>query len=224
MKTFIASLLLIFASQARATQFDPNVPQAVQDQFNADMNLTYNVAGSGPTPLHRQIFGKVDGTAYKNFFESRIHSVGLDSCGGGDAVAACVQTNRSTDKMFVTPNFIKYAFPQIARIMIVFHEARHTEAKNNFWDHDNCPTPFRDENGKDYVGLYSGMKLEGQAACDSTAFGSYGSSTIMVKNIQKYCTNCSEKLKMDADLISADQLNRIDRPSVKQAMKKDFEL
>lgn len=124
--------------------------------------------------------------------------------------------------MWLTPNFVKFNMPQIARIMVIYHEARHTEAENGHWSHDYCPTPFLDENGQDIKGMYSGMKLEGEPACDSTYKGSYGSSTIMLKNIAKYCTNCSDKLKMDADIIVADQLNRIDVPSVKNAMKADF--
>jgi hypothetical protein len=124
--------------------------------------------------------------------------------------------------MWLTENFTKFNMPQVARMMVIFHEARHTEAAHNFWSHDYCPTPFLDENGNDIKGLYSGAKLEGQPACDSTPYGSYGSSTIMLKNMAKYCTNCSEKTKMDAELIVADQINRIDKPAVKQAMKADF--
>ena len=88
--------------------------------------------------------------------------------------------------------------------------------------HDTCPRPFLDANGKDMTSIWTGAKLEGQPACDSTYQGSYGSSTIMLKNVAKFCTNCSDKVKMDADIYANDQLGRIDRPNVKKAMQDDF--
>jgi cyclophilin family peptidyl-prolyl cis-trans isomerase len=39
--------------------------------------------------------------------------------------------------------------------------------------------------------------------------GSYGSSMIMLKNISKYCTNCSDKVKLDAGIYADDQFKRI---------------
>jgi hypothetical protein len=124
--------------------------------------------------------------------------------------------------MWLTENFIKFSHPQIARLMVVYHEARHTEAKSGFWGHDTCPTPFLDEDGKPMSSIWTGAPLAGEAACDSTAFGSYGSSTIMLKNISKFCENCSDKVKMDADMYATNQLGRIHKASVKQSMLDDF--
>lgn len=83
--------------------------------------------------------------------------------------------------MFLTNNFIKFSHPQIARMMVVFHESRHSEVKNRNWPHDDCPSPYVDENGKDIVSIWTGAQVAGMPACDSTPFGSYGSSTIMLK-------------------------------------------
>ena len=70
--------------------------------------------------------------------------------------------------------------------------------------------------------IWTGAKLEGQPACDSTAFGSYGSSTILLKNVAKFCSNCTDKVKMDADMYATDQLGRIDDAQVKASMIADF--
>ncbi len=222
MKTIITTVCLLFGFQAVALEFDSDVPQDIQNQMVQDLNFINQLTGSGQTPYHKQIFTTVSGTSYKTFFETRITSVGVDDCGGGAAVA-CVQPFFDPNKMWLTENFIKFSHPQVARMMVVYHEARHSETKNGNWMHANCPRPFLDENGKDKVSIWTGAKLEGQAACDSTYQGSYGSSTIMLKNISKFCSNCTDKVKMDADIYAMDQLGRINRADVKKAMLADFE-
>lgn len=205
-----------------ALEFTNDVPKDIQQQMTADLAFIGQITGQGSTKLHQDIFGEVSGKVYNQFFNSRIVYVGMDSCGNPNAVA-CVNPMRGSDKMFLTNNFIKFSHPQIARIMVIFHESRHSETKNDNWSHDNCPSPYVDENGKDIMSIWTGAKVAGMPACDSTPFGSYGSSTIMLKNIAKFCTNCSDKVKMDANIYADDQLNRIDNPSVKQQMKNSFE-
>lgn len=221
MKALLMTAAMCLTLQAHAVSFDKDVPKTIQDQMVADLAFMAQVTGNGATPFHKQIYGNVDGPAYKTFFETRIFSVGLDSCGGGAAVA-CVQPFFDPNKMWLTENFIKFSHPQVARSMVVYHEARHSETKNGNWMHDTCPRPFLDANGKDMASIWTGAKLEGQPACDSTQLGSYGSSTIMLKNIGRFCANCTDKVKMDADIYAMDQINRIDRPEVKAAMLKDF--
>ncbi len=216
-----ATITFAFSITAQALTFDSDVPKDIQTQMTQDLAFMNQVQGSGQTPFHQQIFGSVSGSQYKTFFESHIKAVGLDDCGGGPAVA-CVQPFYGSNKMWLTQNFIKFSHPQIARLMVVYHEARHAESNHGNWGHDTCPRPFLDENGKDKVSIWTGAKLEGQPACDSTAFGSYGSSTIMLKNIAKFCANCADKVKMDADLFATDQLGRISRANVKQDMINDF--
>lgn len=222
MKVFLLAAAVLLAVKANAVSFDTDVPQNIQAQMNDDLAFINQVQGSGRTPLHKQIYGDVAGSAYKGFFETHITSVGMDSCGGGAAVA-CVQPFFDPNKMWLTKNFVQFSHPQVARLMVVYHEARHAETNHGSWGHDTCPRPFRDQNGKDMVSIWTGAKLEGQPACDSTALGSYGSSTIMLKNISKFCANCTDKVKMDADIFAMDQLGRIDRPDVKKAMLADFD-
>lgn len=206
---------------ARGWTFDSDVPAAIQKQMLADLAFMYGLKGSGATPLHQQIFGTVDGASYKNFFESRVTGIGMDGCGNGNAVA-CVIPFRDPSKMWLTNNFIKFSHPQVSRMMVVFHEARHTETRNGNWPHATCPTPFLDDNGNDMKSIWTGALLAGEPACDETPLGSYGSSTILLKNIQLKCTNCTDKVKMDAGLYADDQMGRIIDDGAKQEMKGDF--
>ncbi|GIL21274.1 MAG: hypothetical protein BroJett041_23880 [Candidatus Jettenia caeni] len=225
MKLFLSAMVGFamcgFSLDVRAVSFDSNVPANIKQQMIDDLAFMASIQGGTQTPLHQQIYGSVSGDAYKNFFETRVKGVGMNSCGGGMAVA-CVIPFLNPNKMWLTQNFVKFSHPQIARSMVVYHEARHTESRNGNWGHDTCPSPFLDENGKSKKSIWTGAELAGQPACDSTAFGSYGSSTIMLKNISKFCANCNEKVKMDADIYSTDQLGRIDRDDVKKQMLEDF--
>jgi len=225
MKVFISSVVfaVLVSSNVYALSFDSDVPKSIQEQMNQDLVFINQISGTKATPFHIKVFGDmVSGATYKKFFESRITSVGLDDCGGGAAVA-CVQPFFDPNKMWLTNNFIKFSHPQVARMMVVYHEARHSETGNSNWGHATCPRPFLDANGKDMVSIWTGAKLEGQPACDINYMGSYGSSTIMLKNISKFCSNCNEKVKMDADIYASDQIGRISRPEVKKAMLADFE-
>ena len=224
MKKQLLALLLVSATVTTAfgaLKFDSDVPKNIQTQIVDDLAFMAQIQGSGQTPFHKEIFTEVSGKAYQTFFDTRIFSVGVDACGGGAAVA-CVQPFFNPNKMWLTQNYIKFSHPQVARAMVVYHEARHSETKNGNWMHANCPRPFLDENGKDKTSIWTGAKLEGEAACDVKYQGSYGSSTIMLKNISKFCSNCNDKVKMDADIYATDQLGRISKPAVKQQMLNDF--
>lgn len=220
-KILFAIVTLCAVNALAALNFKSNVPTAIREQMYSDLNFMAQIQGSGSTPFHTEIFGKVEGATYKNFFETRIVTVGMDSCGGGSAVA-CVKPFYDSSAMWLTPNFVNFSHPQIARSMIVYHEARHTEGRNNNWYHNNCPYPFKDAANNDKRSIWTGAKLEGEPACDANYKGSYGSSTILLKNISKYCTNCTSKVKMDADLYAMDQLERIVDVSVRNKMLNDF--
>ena len=201
--------------------FDADVPADIQSQMRADMAFMGTIKGAAGTPLHQKIFGAVDGATYVRFFETRVTGIGMDDCGSAKAVA-CVIPFQDPSKMWLTQNFIKFDHPQISRMMIVFHEARHTESRNGNWPHATCPTPFLDANGKDMVSIWTGATLAGEPACDVTPLGSYGSSTIMLKNVQKFCANCTDKVKMDAGLYADDQMGRITDSGARQEMLTDF--
>lgn len=202
-------------------KFDKNVPADIKQQIIEDLEFMSSIQGAAQTPMHAQVFQALDGAKYKAFFDKRITHVGMSSCGGGAAVA-CVIPMFAPNTMWLTQNFVKFSHPQIARSMVVYHEARHTERENGNWGHDTCPTPFVDSSGKEITSIWTGAPLAGEAACDSTPYGSYGSSTIMLKNISMHCSNCSDKVKMDADMYATDQLIRIHDASVKKAMLDDF--
>jgi hypothetical protein len=222
-KIFLGAVFLtstFAAISSFAVDFDSDVPADIKTQMVDDLAFIAQIQGQGQTNFHQKIYGGVDGAKYAQFFQTHIDTVGLSSCGGGAAVA-CVMPFYGK-KMFLTDNFIRFSHPQVARMMVVYHEARHTEGENGNWSHDTCPTPFLDASGKDATSIWTGAKLEGEPACDSTAFGSYGSSTIMLKNIAMHCANCNDKVKMDADIYATDQLGRIDDASVKQSMVEDF--
>jgi hypothetical protein len=201
--------------------FDKDVPAEIQTQMRADLAFIKGILGDKATALHKKIFGRVDGGDYTKFFETRVSAIGMNGCGNGNAVA-CVIPFRDPSKMWLTQNFVKFSHPQVSRMMVVFHESRHTETQNGNWSHATCPTPFLDANGKDMKSIWTGAMLAGEPACDETPLGSYGSSTIMLKNISKFCTNCTDKVKMDAGLYADDQMGRIVDADAKQQMQDDF--
>ena len=211
------------SAPAKGLVFDRDVPAEIQQQMRQDMDFIMGLQSAGGTPLHKQIFGSgVDGASYGKFFFSRVSAIGMDDCGSAKAVA-CVIPFRDPSRMWLTQNFVKFSHPQVSRMSVVFHEARHTETRNRNWPHATCPTPFLDEKGQDMKSIWTGALLEGEPACDKTPLGSYGLATIMLKNIQKYCANCNDKVKMDAGLYGDDQLGRITDPASKQRMLEDFQ-
>jgi hypothetical protein len=219
--TLVAALAVI-SSSAFAYTFDSNVPKDVQNQVRTDMEFIRSLQGNTASGLHSQIFGpKVDGPNYVHWFESRVTAVGMNGCGDGNAVA-CVIPFLNHSKIWFTQNYVKFSHPQIAKMMVVFHEARHTENAHGNWGHANCPVPFVDANGTEIKSIWTGASLAGEAACDVTPFGSYGSSMIMLKNVQKFCTNCTDKVKMDAGLYADDQFKRLVDPNAIAQVKKDL--
>lgn len=221
MRSLLSVLALTFSFNSFAALiFTPQVPEAVKKQMLDDLKLIGTVQANGTTPLHQSIFGTVSGASYTKFFEARMNKVGM-GCGGGNAVA-CVKPYQSNTTMFLTENYIRFSHPAVARLMVVFHEARHGEAQNRNWGHAICPTPFLDDAGKEIKSIWTGATLAGEDACDITPNGSYGSSTIMLKNISKFCTNCNSKMKLDADIYAMDQLKRISNKAAKEKMLVDF--
>lgn len=215
----LLSLILAGYSEA-ALRFDAEVVPELKKQILEDFQFVQSIRGSSTSTLHQKVFGSVDGSNYFDWFNKRVFSVGVDDCGSPTAVACVIVMY--PNKIWMSPNYTKFSHPQIARLSVIYHEARHTEEENGNWSHANCPVPFRDARGKDVRSIWTGALLEGRPACDGTAFGSYGSATIFLKNISKNCANCSEKVKADADLYGTDQLNRITDPVSKKNMIADF--
>jgi hypothetical protein len=217
-----AAILAVFAgANAMAYTFDSDIPANVVEQMKQDLNFMTTLKGDKASALHTQIFGAIDGATYKTFFESRVTEIGHSACGGGNAVA-CVMPFFDPSKMWITDNYIKFSHPQVSRMMVVYHEARHTETDHGNWSHATCPTPFLDANGQEMKSIWTGAKLAGEPACDVTPLGSYGSSMILLKNISKFCTNCTDKVKMDAGMYADDQYGRVIDKKAREDIKRDL--
>lgn len=203
--------------------FDEDVPEDVQKQLLGDLSFIKGVSGTGASPLHQEIFGAVSGAVYEQYFKSRVSAVGMSRCGDGGAVA-CVMPFWDPSKMWLTQNYIEFSHPQISRLMVVFHEARHTESNRGNWSHASCPSPFTGPDGREVRSIWTGGPLAGEAACDKTPYGAYASSAVMLKNIANHCTSCTDKVRMDASLYADDQLSRVTDAGARRRMAEDFKL
>ncbi len=226
MKLITLFTILIWTSLSQAQtrydlEFDVDVEPAVKNQLLGDLKFIDSIEGDGASPLHSKIFGAVDGEAYTHWFLDRIFSVGKDDCDLPSAML-CVIPDKDLHKMWFTPGYTFYDHPQIARLSLAFHEARHTESDRDFWDHETCPTPFLNEQGQNITSIWSGTPLAGHHACDKTVFGSYGVQTIFLKNIAQNCSSCNEKVKADAEIYSKDQADRIIDPAERAKLIADF--
>lgn len=218
--TILSLLLCVSVSQADSgLKYDATVTPAVKAQMEDDIVFINSINGAKTTPLYSQIFGKMDGAVLTNWLLSRVKAVGYEE--RNDGAVAYVMLLMPW-KMWLTQNFVQFSHPAIARLMIVYHEARHTEIKSGGNPHATCPTPFKDEKGNDMKSIWTGRLLQGEPACDISPFGSYGSSTILLKNVAMNCDSCSEKVKMDADIYASDQIGRVTDANAKEQMKKDF--
>jgi hypothetical protein len=224
----LAAVVINFSLPAQAQKvrkelaFDSNVPASLKTQMIEDMKFMGSIRSTSATPLHQKVFGAVDGASYVDWFNKRVFKVGVNGCGSPTAVACVIPIY--ANKIWMTKNYTQFSHPQVSRLSVVYHEARHTEAQNGNWSHATCPKPFKNAQGQDMRSIWTGAMLEGQAACDVTPFGSYGSATILLRNIATQCSNCTEKVKADANLYAMDQLQRvIDKGAIAQ-MKTDFGL
>ena len=209
-------LILPAIANAQALQFDANVSPELQAQVKQDFQFLQTIKGDHVSPLHEEIFGKVDGVSYLQWFDARVFQFGVDTC-GGDAAVAC-QKSEFKHKIFVTNHYVQDSYPQIARLMTLFHEARHTEDEKNNWPHALCPLFYG------YRSIWTGGRLNWHHACDKTPYGSYGSAAILVHNVAQFCTTCSSKVKEDANLYANDQIHRVTKKSALRTLQADFKV
>jgi hypothetical protein len=220
--SLIAAIAIqIFASASFAVKFDQNVTPDVRAEFTNDLQFIGQIQGAAASNFHQKVFGaSVSGPAYTNFFDQRILDVRMGDCGISAAVACVIGSIPNT--MNLTANYTTINHPQIARLMVIFHEARHTETAKGGWPHAMCPNPFNDAHGQPMKSIWTGAPLAGMPGCDTTPAGAYGISIIMLENIARSCTNCNDKVKMDAHLFASDQMNRIINQKAYQALSQDL--
>lgn len=200
------------------------VEPAVREQLRADLRFLDEIKGQSATPIFREIFGGVlDGRVISDFLSVRVKTIDSDDC-GNPLMAACVIHSLSRSTLFVTDGYSKFDMPQVLRASILLHESRHTEKENGFWLHSYCPKPFRDWQGKQVVSIVTGAKLDGQQACDRSAYGAYATQAEFLKNTQLFCENCSEKVKMDAGLYGEDAVRRITDPGANLKVRTDLNI
>lgn len=202
--------------------FSDAVPAPVKRQMLDDLRFVGSIRGTGGSRLHQKIFGAVNGSDYADYFKARVKTVAFGRCPPN--AVACVYTFPTTSSiMRVTENYVKFKHPQIARLMIVFHEARHTEPENNHWRHVRCPDPFLDETGREILSIWTKLPLAGEKGCDDTPLGSYSSTVVMLKNISKHCANCTDKVRMDAGFYADDQFKRVIDPAAREEIRRDID-
>lgn len=209
-------LLQISAHDARAQsiEFDQTVSPELKSQVQNDFAFLESITSDKTSPLHQEIFGPVDGPTYRKWFEKRVFVFAVSECGGASSVAC--QDNQYPNEVFVTDHYVNDGYPQVARLMTVFHEARHNEIENNHWPHKTCPGSFTEHS------IWTGASLRYKSACDNTEYGSYASAAVMLHNISKFCTNCSSKTKADAQLYSDDQIKRVTASTPRATLDEDF--
>lgn len=208
------------APAAFSPRFDSDVPAYLRAQILEDVLFIQSLHAEAASPLHLSVFGSVDGNNYLRYLGDRIKKIGVDDAGGDPNALAFAHGLFNRQKMWFTPNYLKDDMPAIRRVEILIHEARHTERES--WPHERCPTPFRDENGKDFLTSNGGL-LAGLDACDDTPIGAYGVGLIMLKNIEKFCESCAPKVRMDARIFAEKRYRRhIVGSAARQALHDDL--
>ncbi len=214
--SFLGLMLLPLYANAMDLQFDAEVSPGLRDQVLGDFRSIELISGERASSLHQEIFGPVSGSTYLRWFSDRVSYFGLSDCGSPSSAVACVDPQVKR-KIWVTKNYTEINHPQIARVMTLFHEARHTEDQNGNWPHALCSIFFGEKS------IWTGQSLRLHAACDRTPYGSYASAAVMLHNISKFCTECSSKLRQDADLYSRDQAKRVSRRKARLRIRDDFQ-
>lgn len=212
---------LLSAGLVKAVDFERGVPADVMAQVKADLGMVETITAKQKSPLHASEFGSVDGKGYMAWFNERVENFGYDADDHSGAIAYN-DSMWNPNHMMVTDYFVKGNLPQAARVMVLFHEARHSEGSKGYWMHSTCPSPYIGDDGKEVKSIFSGLPVSGKAACDRGVAGAYGVSTTMLSNIGRFCENCSEKLKMDADLYAKDQVSRLPARADREKMRQDF--
>lgn len=161
------------------------------------------------TPLYREFFK----TGPLDFLFENIKEFEWDNLlGAPTAPIAAASGPDQIPSINIGFNFLKPQFSIIEKASILIHEARHNQSDR--FDHIDCPANFP------YFSS-SGLPLAGKAACEKIYDGSYGVQIVFLRNISKYCTNCSDKIRKVAQEKANDYLRRIINKAAQEKLLKD---
>lgn len=208
---------------AALPDIDASVPAALKKQLSDDLKFLGELNGGATSETFYEIFdlNNFDGVRLVDFFNVRVRKVILDSDPKDPSLIAYVKTNGDPSALHLKASYTTFDMPQVFRLSILLHESRHTELADGFWLHQDCPTPFQNDDGHDITGILSGEKLEGRPACDWSSYGAYGAQATFLKHVEKTCESCNEKMKLDARLYSEEPLQRILNPEMQDALRNE---
>lgn len=108
----------------------------------------------------------------------------------------------------------RYAFPQLARIATLVHEARHSDCTGGLARADltklmDGDMPDKPGCGHLHVRCPAGHNYEGAFACDGEAWGAYAIQALYSAALVQNCSNCTAEEQNQAIVIFSDSLSRV---------------
>ena len=217
-------ILFGFGSVASQAQLltAASMESKVQAQVKEDLAFLGSIKSNHSSPFHVQFLGQVNGEDYLRWVNQRIYNYQYHAAKGGDQTTFAYYKPGGAYMLYVTENYFKYSLPQIFRLSLIIHEARHAENIDGAWPHATCPIPFVDSNKNDVIGYFTHAKMEGTSACDDQIGGSYSLAAIFLLNIAQNANNVTEKVKLDAKIFGEDTLKRVIPVQSQIKIKKDL--
>lgn len=226
-------VLFLPARSAQSTEFQADVPLELREQVVLDLKRLDSLEYSRVTPFFERLFfwnqsnasrSHNEATSLLNWFEERIRTIGMVHDRHVSETVTHLVDIREPSVMRIAPLYFADERPQIVRIGLLLHEARHSEAEGSHYPHASCPSPFVDSEGKDVRGLWSGLKMERRGACDSRWDGSYGLTAIFLANVSLYCANCSDEDRSQAKIYAEHFAQRVVGFAPRTALWNDLQL
>jgi hypothetical protein len=211
---FLAFYSLIGApSTAHAIFTMSSDPQALaaKQTIESDFNAVSQFSFSNVSPLFQKIFDGQEAADVTRFFLKRVTSFSWDPSLTDIILASA---SPGTTHITVGPALLNSSIPQVYRISTFIHEARHNESKR--WGHVPCKSDYSFK--LDDI-VFPETRLAQALFCDRYANGAYGVQYVFLRAIVNSCTNCTEKMKLDAKLYGDyEALVRIDNSSAAEAL------
>ncbi len=200
--------------------FDSSVPPELRAQMLDDMAFMASIQGQHDenyrpraSTMHKEIFGPVSGSFYLDFFLARTRKISFDPSDKDSFLSAHMYYGPR--QLMLYKHYTHHTISQLDRLDCLIHEARHAERSDDprfdGWQHSFCDIPFLDANKREV------------RACDDTLKGGYGVTAVMFNNIARFCTNCTEKVRRDAQLIADDDIKRVNNPDNRKFILQDIQ-